>query len=151
MKTLAASEVEQAILLRLEALSPHDAALWGRMNVHQMVRHLCDAVRIPLGEITVSDAELQPLSRAVMKWGALYFPLRWPKNVSTRPEIDQCRLNSPLGEFESDRQSAIALLSRFCQADLEGRRHPSFGPITRAQWLRWGWLHTDHHLRQFGR
>jgi hypothetical protein len=29
--------------------------------------------------------------------------------------------------------------------------HPIFGRITRAEWLRWGYLHADHHLRQFGR
>jgi len=28
---------------------------------------------------------------------------------------------------------------------------PIFGPLTRAEWLRWGYLHADHHLRQFGR
>ncbi len=151
MKTLAAGKDAQSILVRLEALSPHDAALWGRMNVHQMVCHVRDAMRVPMGELSVSDAEMRPLNRLVMKWGALYFPRRWPKDFPTRPEIDQCRLNAPLRDFESDRQCAIALLPRFCQANLEGMRHPSFGPITRAQWLRWGWLHTDHHLRQFGR
>jgi hypothetical protein len=26
-----------------------------------------------------------------------------------------------------------------------------FGAMTRGDWLRWGWLHMDHHLRQFGR
>ena len=30
------------------------------------------------------------------------------------------------------------------------RPHPVFGPMTRGAWLRWGYLHTDHHLRQFG-
>ena len=32
----------------------------------------------------------------------------------------------------------------------EGLRHPTLGPMSRAQWLRWGYLHADHHLRQFG-
>ena len=29
-------------------------------------------------------------------------------------------------------------------------RHPFFGAMSPNQWLRWGYLHTDHHLRQFG-
>jgi hypothetical protein len=29
--------------------------------------------------------------------------------------------------------------------------HPIFGRMTEAEWMRWGYLHTDHHLRQFGR
>jgi hypothetical protein len=28
--------------------------------------------------------------------------------------------------------------------------HPLFGPLTRAEWGRWGLRHADHHLRQFG-
>ena len=24
------------------------------------------------------------------------------------------------------------------------------GRLTTGEWRRWGWLHTDHHLRQFG-
>jgi hypothetical protein len=33
---------------------------------------------------------------------------------------------------------------------LDGRVHPIFGRMSEAAWLRWGWLHADHHLRQFG-
>jgi hypothetical protein len=35
-----------------------------------------------------------------------------------------------------------------------GRRlmlpHPVFGAMSDSAWRRWGYLHTDHHLRQFG-
>jgi hypothetical protein len=27
--------------------------------------------------------------------------------------------------------------------------HPSLGPLTRDEWMVWGFRHTDHHLRQF--
>ena len=91
------------------------------------------------------------IQRTLMKWGALYAPFKWPRNVPTRPEIDQCGLRRPLNDFESDVQTAVDLVRRLGDADLEGNCHPYFGPISRAQWLRWGWLHADHHLRQFGR
>jgi len=32
---------------------------------------------------------------------------------------------------------------------IEGRWHPIFGPMSRSDWLRWAYLHMDHHLRQF--
>jgi hypothetical protein len=28
--------------------------------------------------------------------------------------------------------------------------HGAFGPMTPADWHRWAYRHTDHHLRQFG-
>lgn len=41
--------------------------------------------------------------------------------------------------------------SRFIVRARDGRiRHSIFGPMTSAEWLRWGHLHLDHHLRQFG-
>lgn len=151
MKTLGTADDLQSIELRLETLSVQDRSRWGRMNVHQMVCHLCHSMRVPLGEIQVSDAEAPHLQRVVLKWAALYVPLKWRPDFPTRPELDQCSLNLPLDDFDSDRRLAIALTERLSRAEVEGRRHPYFGPITRAQWLRWGWLHADHHLRQFGR
>jgi hypothetical protein len=151
MKTLADHGDVQSIQLRLGILSPEDSARWGRMNVHQMLCHLCDSMRVPLSEMAVSNAEMRLLQRTIMRWGALYLPFKWPKGVPTRPEIDQCTQNGRLNDFESDRQTAIALVPRLRGPELEGRIHPYFGPLTRAQWMRWGWLHADHHLRQFGR
>jgi hypothetical protein len=29
-------------------------------------------------------------------------------------------------------------------------RHPIFGELTDSERMRWGYLHMDHHLRQFG-
>jgi hypothetical protein len=29
--------------------------------------------------------------------------------------------------------------------------HPMFGKMSAKDWMRWGYLHADHHLRQFGR
>jgi len=28
--------------------------------------------------------------------------------------------------------------------------HPAFGPMTRREWMTWGYRHADHHFRQFG-
>jgi len=151
MKTLANGNDFQSIAERLKAVRSDDAARWGRMNAHQMLRHVGDAIKVPLQEIQVSQADVPQVQRELLKWAALYFPFRWRRNFATRPEIDQCMLNVPLGDFETDREAAIVLLGRLCNAGLEANRHPYFGTITRTEWLRWGWLHTDHHLRQFGR
>jgi hypothetical protein len=31
-----------------------------------------------------------------------------------------------------------------------GLLHPVFGQMSESAWLRWAYVHTDHHLRQFG-
>src|ERR1700761_4710477 len=112
MRTLAVKDDLQSIQLRLGKLTAQDQARWGRMNVHQMVCHLCGAMRVPLGEIQVSDAGASRLQRLVVKWAALYVPVKWRPNFPTRPELDQCSLNPMLDDFEADRRMTIALAAR---------------------------------------
>jgi hypothetical protein len=42
-------------------------------------------------------------------------------------------------------------MERFSSADVsvDWPAHPIFGAMTRRAWMRWGYLHVDHHLRQF--
>ena len=54
-------------------------------------------------------------------------------------------------EFAADLARLEALLEHVAAArDLDGQRHPTFGRMSEGAWLRWGYLHVDHHLRQFG-
>ena len=43
-----------------------------------------------------------------------------------------------------------ALMENFTHAAIRSRRHPLWGRMSEWEWGRWGYLHTDHHLRQFG-
>jgi hypothetical protein len=59
---------------------------------------------------------------------------------------------TPPVEFERDRAMLIVVFDRFCHSSANlAPTHPFFGPMSRQDWLRWGYLHADHHLRQFGR
>jgi hypothetical protein len=141
----------QSILERLERLRPDGRARWGRMSGPQMIGHLADSFRGVAGDKPVSPAT-GLFQRSVMKWFALYVPLPWPHGIPTRPEMDQHAGGTPPGDFEQDRAELVRLTGRFCDpaCPLENFTHPIFGRMTRAEWLRWGYLHMDHHLRQFG-
>ena len=45
-----------------------------------------------------------------------------------------------------------AMIERLTRAprDFQWRRHPLFDEMSERDWMRWGYLHVDHHLRQFG-
>ena len=49
MKTLKNLSERQNMARRLAELSPEDKAIWGSMSVHQMVCHLDDSYKVPLG------------------------------------------------------------------------------------------------------
>jgi Protein of unknown function (DUF1569) len=151
MKTLANGSDKAEILRRLRELRPDSVRRWGRMSVHQMVCHLCDGFRMVTGEKPVSDAD-RLLQRTIVKWIALYAPLRWPPGIQTTQEVDQERGGTRPVEFAADLAQCAALVDRITAdpAAGNGKMHPVFGRMSRAAWLRWGYLHTDHHLRQFG-
>ena len=151
MKSLARPRDKAELLQRLKGLGPESARRWGRMSAHQMVCHLCDAFRMGMGEKPVSEAT-GPLQRTFVKWVALYAPMRWPAGIATRPEVDQLVAGTRLGDFTADVAELEHLLEAFSgqAAALDGLRHPIFGRMSGKAWLRWGYLHVDHHLRQFG-
>jgi hypothetical protein len=121
------------------------------MSAHQMICHLCDSCRMAMGEKPVSDATGR-LQRTVVKWIALYLPVRWPSEIPTRPEVDQQVAGTRPVEFAADVAELEALLELVTTREkgFEWPVHPIFGRMSRGAWLRWAYLHTDHHLRQFG-
>lgn len=151
MKTLAKDRDRAEILERLRRIRPDSAALWGRMSAHQMVCHLGDSFRMALGQKAVSAAT-GFLPRVVIRWSALYLPLRWPPGIATRPEVDQKVGGTPPGEFTRDVEEVVAFIELVtAQRDrVTWQVHPMFGRMSCGAWLRWAYLHTDHHLRQFG-
>lgn len=151
MKTLGRPADRAEIVARLRALGPTQTRRWGRMSVHQMVCHLADAYRMATGEKRVRDAS-GPLRRTVVRWFALYAPLRWPSGIRTIPEIDQDGGGTTPAGFAADVACVVALVEGFAAggAAPAWAPHPIFGPLSTSAWLRWGYLHADHHLRQFG-
>jgi len=151
MKTLARQRDAIEILERLKNVRPDSTRRWGRMSPHQMVCHLIDAFHMMTGKKPVSRATGLP-QRTVLKWTVLYLPLRWPVGILTRPEIDQEIGGRRPGDFDAD-VTKLATLVRIIAArekNFEWPRHPIFGRMSESAWLRWAYLHTDHHFRQFG-
>jgi hypothetical protein len=151
MRSLARRSDKDELVRRLRLLRPDSARRWGRMSVHQMVCHVGDCFDMALGHKPVTPATgLVPA--VIVKWVALYVPVRWPSGIETSPEVDPERDGTRPAEFAADLARSLELIDRVCGegTNFGGRRHPVFGRMSDAEWRRWGYLHTDHHLRQFG-
>ena len=151
MKTLAQQHDKAEILGRLRTVRRDSVRRWGRMSAHQMVCHLSDVFLMGIGEKPVSHVA-GPLRRTMVKWIALYVPLAWPAGIRTRPEIDQAVGGTRPVDFAADVVRLEALLERITAQprSFDWQPHPLFGSMSNAAWLRFGYLHMDHHLRQFG-
>lgn len=148
MKTLMVPGDRQEILERVRNLKPDSPRRWGRMTPHQAVCHLNDSFLAVLGDKPVS-LSTNWFKRTLMKWVALQTPMPWPKDLKTRPEMDQLSGGTQPVDFEYDRSALCASMDRFVSA-VQWAPHPMFGQMVAEEWMRWGYLHMDHHLRQFG-
>jgi hypothetical protein len=88
MKTLSNSLDKQEVLQRLRLVKPESPRRWGKMTAPQMVCHLNDSFKAVIGERPASSVN-NILGPNVIRWVALYLPIRWPHGVPTRPENDQ--------------------------------------------------------------
>ena len=151
MKKALADPIERtAILSRVRGLAPDSPRQWGRMTPHQAICHLSDSFRSMMSPVPISSVSTC-FSRNVVKWIALQAPMQWPHGVKTRPEVDQEIGGTKPVEFGRDRHELERLIEEFAaRTGADFQAHPMFGRLSTEEWQRWAYLHTDHHLRQFG-
>ena len=150
MKTFADAGVADDLARRLAALRPDSARRWGRMTPHEMVCHVRDTF--------LMDTDAKPVRsiggtarQHAMRCVALYVPLRWPRGITTLAEVAQDRDGTRPIAFDADLRSLLDVVAAArAPGFFTGRRHPIMGALSHTEWMRWAWLHTDHHLRQFG-
>ena len=139
-----------ALVARLNTITPESPRQWGRMTVDQMLCHLSDALLVVRGDRPVGKRADNLLNRTLVKFIALKTPLPWPKGVPTMEECDAEKKGTPPAVFAHDRSRAVDLLRQFASPSASPMSHPLFGPMTHDDWMIWAYRHTDHHLRQFG-
>ena len=149
MTSIFDSEVERGIRARADLRSRESRPLWGRMQPGQMLCHLVDACRVPLGE-TPASHRWTPFRFFGLRWLFVHL-LPWPKGkVRTMREFQQTQP----GELDLDRRNWNAAVSRFVARGREAHPcwspHPAFGPLPNWEWGHLMYRHTDHHFRQFG-
>jgi len=147
--TLAATDRDE-LIARLRRVTPASRPRWGTMTAHQMICHLADSFRVTLGERESSSAAT-PFRRIVAKRMVLHTDLPLPRGVRATPELSQDAQGTSPSEFAADLGALVRLIERSVQPNApRPNPHPGFGEITRAEWARFNWRHTDHHLKQFG-
>jgi Protein of unknown function (DUF1569) len=152
MKSLSERHCREELNARLARVRPDTPRRWGKMTAPQMICHVHDSYLGVMGQKAMEIPRGFSLWPA-LKFVALYAPVEWPKGVPTRPEFDQHGGGgTPPAQFESDLRGLLETMDRFSRLprDFEFRPHPLFKVMSETQWMRWGYLHVDHHLRQFG-
>jgi Protein of unknown function (DUF1569) len=150
MRSFSNSEDQLSIRERLSSVQSHDERQWGVMSVAEMVCHVRGAFLAAMGEIASSPIPT-PMSPSALKAIPLWEATPWKPNFWTIPALKQGAPAIRIGNFEQDLAEALAEMDRFCDPEQMHVDHAFFGSMSYEDWMRWGYLHTDHHLRQFRR
>ena len=114
----------EALCGRISEIRSHGRALWGRMSACHTICHLADSFRSMLGAKIVS-----------------------PPPVGSNETAGG---GTPPVEFERDHKDLLEIMSKF-RSSIKQTTRPMCAPLTHKKWMRWGYFHVDHHLRQFGK
>jgi len=136
----------QEFLKRIDYLAPQHRPVFGKMNVHQMVCHCTDQLRLALGTIK-ADVDFTPIDPSVVKSLALA-----KKPVPTPKGLGQVEGEGTAPTtFQNDKDLLKSHLLEFLNLpeDFDYATHPYFGKSDRKRWMSITIYHLDHHLSQF--
>ncbi|MBX7240667.1 MAG: DUF1569 domain-containing protein [Bacteroidia bacterium] len=152
MKNFFNPDDRESLIKRIEALSPEAKPLWGKMNVNQMLCHLYDSAKVAMGEVRPKHIG-NFITR--MKWFKKYILRKdtFPKaKVETAKEVNPMKDGTKPAGFEEDKKKLLEIMKVYSEkADsVPSPEHPILGVFSKEDWGRQMYIHTDHHLKQFG-
>jgi len=139
------------VFSRVEKLNAESTGRWGKLNAPQMLRHLSEACRMGLNEISIANKS-SFFSRTFVKWlviNNIKPPGREKGKIKTFHEIDIVQLNFPVEELETEKENYKAMLHKLSYTEKLSDHHPMFGKLTHKDWGYLTYSHADYHLTQF--
>lgn len=148
MKTVLDPVVREEVIIRIEGLHAGSAALWGKMNVAQMIRHCTLWEEMVRGKVYCKPSWLRPVFGKM----ALKSLLKDKRPIKPgMPSGTEIIVREQLqDELSSQKQVWIAHIRSYAQFPDTGFVHQFFGKMTTEQVGQLAYKHIDHHLRQFG-
>ena len=144
MKTIFDKTTRDEIIERINSLNEDSKALWGKMNVSQMIKHCSQWDEMALGKKKYKQSFPGKLfGKMGLKDMLKDEPMK--KNLPTVPSF-KIKEN---GNVDEEKKKWIALLNEYAFFSHDGFIHPFFGAMTKEQTGYVAYKHIDHHLRQF--
>lgn len=149
IKNLFDAKEANVVIERIEKLDANTNALWGKMDVSQMLAHCCVTY-----EYVYEDKYAKPkgVKKFLLKSFLKPFVVgerAYKKNTRTGPDF----LKTNEYSFETEKARLIAYIRRTQELGgdhFDGKDSHSFGALSEKEWNTMFYKHLDHHLGQFG-
>jgi hypothetical protein len=143
------SKTTEAYINRIEKLTPETQALWGKMDVAQMLAHISIAYDMTYGKINLKYNVLTKGMLKLLVKKMVVSDKPYKKNNSTAPVFKIADKR----EFETEKKiliDYIKLTESKGESHFEGLENTSFGKMTAKEGSNLFSKHMDHHLKQVG-
>ena len=149
MKNIFETKETEAVINRINRLSPTTKPKWGKMSADQMLAH-CNVTY----EMTYEDKHPKPngFTKFMLKVfvkNAVVGDKPYKKNSRTAPQF----IISDAKHFVEEKARLIDYINKtqgLGAAHFDGKVSHSFGGLTTQEWNNMFYKHLDHHLNQFG-
>ncbi len=146
MKTILDTETRLELIGRINLLDETSCALWGKMNLYQMITHCSKWEEMLLGKTQYKQLLLGRLFGKM----ALKDMMKDEPVKHNMPTLSFLRITGD-GDVTAAKAQWISLIREHDSREACGFVHPFFGLISARQAGIMGYKHADHHLRQFNR
>lgn len=149
MKSLFNQSDNRELIDRINKLNASTPAIWGKMNVSQMLSHSQAPLQVAFGELKLKRGLISVLLGGIIKKKLMRDEKPFDRNLPT----DKAFIIADQKVFEEEKRKLSELVQRFVlkgPSALTKETHPFFGKLTAHEWDVLQWKHLDHHLRQFG-
>jgi hypothetical protein len=135
----------EAMIVRINSLTPESQALWGKMTVDQMCKHCTSAIVVAFGKRIKVNFLMRFLGKMMKE---KIFNSEFKKNSPTAKEF----VFTDHYNFQEAKNDFITEFKKFAEGhqSIKTTDHPFWGKMTYEDWNKLMWNHVDHHLRQFG-
>jgi len=135
----------------LSRMDANTQALFGKMNVQQMIEHMSDSVQIANGKILKINTQPHEVTE---KMKAFMMSDRPFKDNTPNPEMPVIPLpvrNLTVVEAIEELKNELKEFENyFTQNPTRTLKNPFFGELNFTEWTHLLHKHATHHLRQFG-
>lgn len=152
MQTVLNETNRNEIIKRIETIDGNEIRQWGKMTAHEMICHCGDQLRLSLGEIK-SDYIGNFITSSIIKH-LILMGMPAPKGkVETVKELKQGEGGTKPKSVAEDKKKLIELINRFNSSFPKDKYiiHPGFGKMSKKEIGKLIFIHTDYHLKQFGK
>lgn len=146
MKTVFDKNIQNELISRIENITLNSQRQWGKMTVHEMVKHGIGGEEMFQGDKKIKRAFIGYLLGKIILKQALKNEAPFKKNSPTSADLLTKEINT---DFEADKKIWIEKIKQYNNFNNPDFVHPFFGKLTKTQVGQLAYKHIDHHLRQF--